>query len=225
MTSSTAFVRQLSVVGAVAVGVLVIPLLILNIFSGAVGGVWLAIVGEWRLMLYGVVLMVVMPWMWIVASLPAMGLVAAFGGLGEKYDRPLLAVFAGAVFAVWSMALVVAWVAFVFLQFTDTAGQSPVIPLLLWGYATVNAPLASMASKEPADSTGTWMALLLADLTYILLSILLLAGATSAIMIGSAASIGAVSALSVVISIAVAGLRRPRPVSADEFNLDEAQAA
>jgi len=41
-----------------------------------------------------------------------------------------------------------------------------IIPHLLWGYATMMAPLSYMASKEDPDSTGTTMAVFFAQICY-----------------------------------------------------------
>ncbi len=38
------------------------PIMLMNIFSGIIGGIWLAILGEWQLIGIGIGLIIVVPW-------------------------------------------------------------------------------------------------------------------------------------------------------------------
>jgi len=143
----------------------------LNVFSGIVSGVWLAVIGEWRLIGVGIMMSLAMPWAFMIVMLPQLGLMGLLGPVVDR-GKTFLLWPVGFLTSLYGNTVIGVWVFLVFLVFSAHMGNGNHIPLLLWGYATSMAPLAYMASKEPPDSTGTNVGLLLAQLAYVLLVIL-----------------------------------------------------
>jgi hypothetical protein len=158
-------------VGLGVVSVIITILVVFNFLSGIAGGVWLAVRGEWGSIGWGLLLAVVMPWVWTFASLPAMGMTLLVVRFAEKRNRVFTAVF-GFLSSLYSNALVALWVILVFGFFLRRSTPDSRIVYLLWGYSVMMAPLSYMASKEPPGSTGTSLGLLCAQLSFFLLTLL-----------------------------------------------------
>lgn len=159
------------------IGLVVSILIAVNFFSGIIGGLWLVFSGGLFLVLYGIVLSIVMPWAYTVAFLPQMGLAALLVKPMEMGNK-LLVLILGFLASSYGNLILAIWTVFVFENLVVQPRYS-FIPLLLWGYSTMMAPLSYMASKEPPDSTGTSMGLLFAQLSFVLLTILFLVGSYS----------------------------------------------
>ncbi len=153
-------------VGSTIISLIVSILIIFNFFSGIVGGIWLAIKGEWGSIALGFLLGFVMPWAWTIASLPSMGFGVITTLVAEKGSRTFTAIF-GFLGSVYSNILVSLWVFYVFTLFIGRASSGTYIPYLLWSYSTIMAPLSYMARKEPPDSPGTSLALFFAQLSFL----------------------------------------------------------
>ena len=139
-----------------------------NVFAGIVGFFWLAIIGEWRIMGCGIVLSLVMPYLYSLVSLPTLIVVPFLLSATEKGQR-LLAAMLGLIVGFYEKGLLAAWVLIVFNFFRRDAGPGTYIPFLMWGYATAMSPLIYMASKDlrAEESLGTMMGLILAEIAYL----------------------------------------------------------
>jgi hypothetical protein len=157
-------------VGSAFISIIVTILIALNCLSGIVGGIWLAIKGQWGLIAWGFVLGFVMPWAWTLASLPSMGLAFLVGLLADKGSRVFTTVF-GFLSSIYSNILVAFWVFYVFGFFMGRGSPDTYIPYLLWGYSAMMAPLSYMASKEPPDNIGTSLGLFCAQLSFFTLTL------------------------------------------------------
>jgi|GEM_PF-1076471 len=157
-------------VGSTIISLIVTILIIFNFFSGIVGGIWLAIRGEWGSIALGFILGFVMPWAWTLASLPSMGFAFIAALVAEKGSRAFTAIF-GFLGSVYSNILVSLWVFYVFGLFIGRASSNTYVPYLLWSYSTIMAPLSYMARQEPPDSIGTSLGLLFAQLSFVLCSV------------------------------------------------------
>jgi hypothetical protein len=176
------------------VGLAVGCVFFLNVLGGLIAGVWLAVYSEWRLIILGFMFSFIMPFVWIIASLPAIGLATLLFSSNDAPTRFKMAT-GGFVTAAWSAALVAVWTLFVFHFFMVRAEPGTAIALLIWGYSTTMAPLSYMASKEPNDSVGTSLALLLAVIAYAFLALLYFAGASTPTMIAAVALLAMVEAV------------------------------
>lgn len=150
-------------------------LILINFFSEIVGSIWLTLSGGLSLVIYGIILSIIMPWGYMLVALPQMGLAVLLVNFVEKGNKFIVSII-GFVASVYGNSILALWSIFVFENLVKGQSQS-LIPLILWGYSTTMAPLSYMASKEPHDNTGTSMALLFTQLSFILLIILFLIGA------------------------------------------------
>jgi hypothetical protein len=161
---------------------LVLPLILLNTFGGIVAFIWLAILGKWSIIGYGIAFMIGMPILFSIAQLPSMGFTLAASWFAEKNWRKLMVVFA--FFGVlWTSALVVVWCVLMVFRHVNLTSDTSTIPVLLWGYAVAVGPLGYMASKD-GNNPYTAFQMLIAQLLVVGLEASFLADATPLIPLG-----------------------------------------
>jgi len=154
-------------VGTATISIIATIVIVLNFLSGIVGGIWLAILGHWGSIGIGFGLGIAMPWIWTIASLPAMGLSFVLAFFAEKGSKTFTGIL-GFLTSIYNNALLALWVIWVFGFFMARADSRSFIPYLLWGYSTMMAPLSYMASKEPPESMGTTLGVFFAQLCYLI---------------------------------------------------------
>lgn len=126
--------------------VLTIPIVVLNLAGGVVAGIWLAIVGQWRLLLMGIAAGIVADFGIGFAMMPNLLLAAPAVALLKRgyrsgYALALMGqVYVGAVLAVWCVA--------VLHLLTRGAAGNVMLPCLLWSYSAATGPVAHMARRE-----------------------------------------------------------------------------
>jgi len=164
---------------------------LLNTMSGLVGGVWLLVIGQWRVVLAGVLFGLIMPFGYCIAFLPSLGL-GALAAL--SFDRGLRAIGLLLSLLCWAVnnTVILVWTWYVFVTFTGLKSQAVSAPLLLWTYAVVIAPLGYMASNEPDNNLPSLLACLCAEVGAAALTILLLTGAETRTMSTSLVFLGCV---------------------------------
>ena len=198
-----------TVTGAI-IAVVVGCLVVLNMFGGVVSGIWLAVKGEWHLLLTGFALSFAMPLVWTIVTWPAIGLGTVLFRDHKNPSRTTIAT-GGFIIAAWHAAILGAWTLGVFLYFTNHTTEGMLIPLILWGYSTTMAPLSYMAHKAPPDSNATTLGLLFTVLAYGLLVILYLVGVGMRTMIICVASLfAAQSIIGAFLAVATAPRRSPK---------------
>lgn len=147
-------------------GLIFIPL---NIFSGIVAVIWLIIVREWGLLVFGVITGFVMPWGYSIALLPTFPLLGLLTRFVERGNKKLT-ILLGFVMSFYTNIVNVLWVYYVFNEVTSNSNH--LVAKMLWGYSITMGPLGYMASKEDPDNSGTFLGLLIAQISYFLLVIL-----------------------------------------------------
>lgn len=138
---------------------------------GLAASIWLAIEGEWRMILGGFALAFIMPWAYIVLSLPSMAGLGIMVELGDQ-GRDKTAVTIGFVTTLYDSAIVIAWALFVFCVFSTRARPDVTLPAIALGYATAMAPLAYMGSKEKEGEIGSVLGCMASELAYIVFVLL-----------------------------------------------------
>lgn len=123
----------------------VIPLLLLNLLGGVVGGVGLAIQGEWGLLVRGIVWCVVSPFLLSIAMLPAIAFAPLSVWASEKGNN-VAALLAAVPALIWTY-LVVTVSSVVIFHFVAARPDAGFIHLL-WGYSMTTAPWSFLASKD-----------------------------------------------------------------------------
>jgi hypothetical protein len=134
-----AFARLLSV--------LAIPLGMLNMLGGIISGIWLAILGEWGLIGYGLLV--------LVFSGMALGLVMAPGlifavpaaAMLEKGNK-VGGYFFGLLSTIYIVGILTTWCILVLLYYTKHADADSIIPVLIWSYGIATGPITWLAQKD-----------------------------------------------------------------------------
>ena len=128
-------------------GTLAAPIVILNMFGGIVSGIWLAILGEWGLIGYGIlVLLIAGKGLGLVMALGLIfaGPAAVMRGNGNKIGG----YFFGLLSTIYTVGVLTGWCILVLIYFTSHAGPSSIIPVLIWSYGIATGPIARIAQIE-----------------------------------------------------------------------------
>jgi hypothetical protein len=135
--------------------------------TGFTGGVWLVVWGHWGLLVIGVLMVLVMPYAYLLLSLPKMRTIPRLIRQLEK-EKTRSTMLLGFINVLIDYALIAVWVFIVFGIFirTDRVLSSSFIPFLLWGYCVLMAPLVYMVSKEHPSPIGAKGGLLFALLGF-----------------------------------------------------------
>jgi hypothetical protein len=128
------------------------PLLALTSLSTLTGGIWLGFLGEWQLVLIGLVAMGVSALPLSLACLPAALLGLPAMGFAQK-GRTVLAATFGIGALLYTSMVVGAWGATALWFFSKASGAGSDFPFLLWGLGVSISPWAVMARSE-LDSGG-----------------------------------------------------------------------
>jgi hypothetical protein len=137
-------------IGKVLVAAIMAVLLPLNVLSGLVAGIWLAILGEWKSIVGGILAAIIMPLAWIIAALPDLGLlllVKRFAQYGRVFRTWLFALMSSG----YNNCLIMLWTFYIFSAFIDRGKPGRYVAFVLWGYSIAQAPLAFMAQKDRPD--------------------------------------------------------------------------
>lgn len=124
------------------------PLLVLNSFGGLIAAIWLAILGEWRIIFSGLVLIFFSSFALSFLLTPGW----FFSNLAARFAeqrKKIVALSIGSLTAIYTMSVLIAFSLAILFDFTQRAAIStPLLPVLLWAYTAAMAPFAFMASKE-----------------------------------------------------------------------------
>jgi len=152
-----------------------IPLMILNMLGGIVSGIWLGVLGEWRIIGAGVLVFFVSTGLLGFALMPSLLLAAPAAYCAERGKTAGLVIF-GALSSVYIMGLITAWCCGVLFLFVKDASAGSLIPRLLWSYGLATGPWAYMASKDAQGGEGfaSMLATFLAQLAYVTIILLVI---------------------------------------------------
>jgi len=153
-------------------------LTIFNYFAGFIGGIWLLILSEWSIVVFGLIASFGMPWIYAIIMLPIWALALLMNYFAERKNK-ILTLPIGFIGALYTNFIILLWVYLVFdilvIQMYEQ-GVYNLVPLIIWGYSVAMSPLGYMARGESADSTGTTRGLFLGFIGFILATILWLFG-------------------------------------------------
>lgn len=149
--------------------VLFVPLILLNMLSGLVGGIWLAFQGEWALVGFGVLYMIIAPFFLGLAMLPSLAFGAPAAMAAER-NHPIVAILVGLPAIIWTFAVIALSCVWSF-EAAAVRANDALIPHVLWGYAVALAPWMYMASKEDRAGSGTSVPIFFAQLGTISMAI------------------------------------------------------
>lgn len=153
--------------------VLTIPLVVLNMVGGVVSGVWLAILGLWWAIGYGLLVSFTAPFLLGFTLLPGLLLGAPAMAFIEK-GHDLFAYFFMFLAAAYTSAIIALWCIGILVFFVSDAGSNSLVPLLIWSYGVALAPWIYMAQKEKAagsDSGAETISIFFAEIAYVIVAI------------------------------------------------------
>jgi hypothetical protein len=127
-------------------GLLAVPIAVLNMAGGLVSGIWLAILGKWSTIGLGIAILVLGAFAISVALIPSFIFAGPAIYFSER-NKTLFLVF-GFLNMAYTMLVISFWCCIILIVFTQKADGSSFMPLLIWSYGVATGPLAYMASKE-----------------------------------------------------------------------------
>ena len=130
-----------------------IPLALLNMLGGIVAGIWLAILGKWGIIGYGIAALFVSGFGLGIAMMPGLLFAAPAAALHEKGNKLGFRFFCF-LGALYTVAVLTAWCIAVLYFFARQADSGSIIPILLWSYGVATGPIAWMAQKEAQGGGG-----------------------------------------------------------------------
>ena len=138
--------------------VLMLPLLVLNLLAGVIGGIWLGLLGEWAILLGGAAYLFGGVFLIGVALMPGI-LFSVPAAKAAEDGKVLQSILFGLPAVVWTYAVVAATCILVFGRIVENIDWENRWPLVLWGYAVVTAPWSFLARKDAEtgndNSSGT----------------------------------------------------------------------
>ena len=127
--------------------VLVVPLGILNMFGGIISGIWLAILGEWGLIGYGILALFVSGMGLGLAMAPGLIFAAPAAAMLEKGNK-VGWYFFGLLSTIYTVGILTAWCILVLVYYTKYADSNSIIPVLIWSYGIATGPIVWLAQKD-----------------------------------------------------------------------------
>lgn len=144
---------------------LTVPILLINVVGGIIGGIWLLFRGEWGLFFRGIAWAIVSPWVLSFLMLPGLGIAA----LAIKFQRKKWLVYPLAFLSsMYTNFLIVTTCAGAFVICLARAQEGigfSVIPYLLWAWGMGLGPWQYFASKEQ-NNEFTGLSLFFASILY-----------------------------------------------------------
>lgn len=154
---------------------LAIPLAFLNILGGLIAAVWLAILGKWAVLGYGLLALFVGAFAISIALMPGMLLAAPAAVLYNKGNRAASYVF-GFLGCAYTQSVLTGWCLLILTFFVREADSKSFVPILFWSYAMATGPIAYMAQKESQAGGGDFavMSSFFVQVAYVLVLLALL---------------------------------------------------
>jgi hypothetical protein len=142
------------------VTLLLLPIGILNGTAGVVGGIWLATLGQWRILGFGLgALSIANLGLITIACGPGL-LFSALAGRALNKGKYIIAAACGLLNHFWTFVVMTAWCVGIFYVILAGYTSGSRWPFLLWAYETAAGQWAYMAWYEgPESFTSTFAAM------------------------------------------------------------------
>ncbi|MDD5055362.1 MAG: hypothetical protein PHZ00_03785 [Candidatus Peribacteraceae bacterium] len=147
-----------------------IPIMLLNVFGGIISGIWLAILGEWNIILLSIVLFFASTFTISIALMPSMLLIAPAAVLLQRGNK--LWLFFGALNLLYTFVVIIIWCMWILNTYVNAANDRSLLPILIWSYGTALGPWLYFASKE-RDNSSTMFTTFIVALSYIVAMIMM----------------------------------------------------
>ena len=149
-----------------------VPLVVLNMLGGIISGIWLAILGGWATIGFGILILIVAPHLlrW------SLQLPAAFFAWPMKYfsdkGKTFGTIVTASLSSLYTIAILTIWCCAIFFLFMMRTEPGTLIPHLIWSYGIAIGPWGYLASKEQNNVPA--LSAFLAELAYLTLMLFVL---------------------------------------------------
>ena len=126
-----------------------VPIVAMNWISPIIGGIWLLILGDWRLVVYGVLWIIFSLKVLIPLALPSLGFALIGGALLEKII-PIAIIFVFLSFLLTNVLIIGTcfWAFTICSSFYYGDNFIGYIPYLFWSYSLAVSPWQNIAAQE-----------------------------------------------------------------------------
>jgi hypothetical protein len=156
------------------VAIFQLPIVILNFLGFIVSGVWLLVIGQWRLVVAGLLISMFAPFILGLAILPGI-LIGAPGIHFANRGVTIGVYFFGFLSSVYIYALITAWCSGITFPFLHGAPSQAFWPLLIWSYGVATSPWSYMAQRD--QSFAAFLAAFFAQVAFIVMMVSVAFGA------------------------------------------------
>lgn len=129
------------------IAIVSLPILLLNFLSGIVGGIWLAVLGEWRLLFIGLGVTFTGAFAIGFALMPSLIFALPLQSAVERRSISGVLFFLS-LNLLWTYLLIAAWCVGAFYLISQNYTLSPALPYLLWAYSIAVGPWTFLAKKD-----------------------------------------------------------------------------
>lgn len=152
-----------------------IPIIFLNFFGGIIAGIWLLFLGQWKLVLGAFIFTMLIPYAYLIVTLIQMPLVALLSYAQNK-NKKYLGLTVGFINILIAHVIILIYVFFILDKaiMISASKNLNIIALLLFGYGVATSPFSYMASKEGSNATGSFLAVFVSQISYIIFAIVYL---------------------------------------------------
>jgi hypothetical protein len=157
------------------ISALMIPVVLLNMLGCIVSGMWLVIIGQWGIVVLGILFYIASSFGLSFALVPALLLSAPAVYCSEK-GKTIPTIFFITLSNLYVIAVITLWCCGILYLFAKGVTTTSLIPRLIWSYGVAVGPWAYMASKEQqsGEALGPTIAAFLAALAYVVIMIIVL---------------------------------------------------
>jgi hypothetical protein len=128
--------------------ILIFPIMLLNLLSGIVGGIWLAALGHWSVVFIGLALTIGGTFIVSILLMPSLLIVAPVMS-NERLQESRVAMIPLMLFSVGYVYCVMGvWAIAIFWYFAKSVSSAAAIPVILWSYSIATAVWSYMGQKE-----------------------------------------------------------------------------
>jgi len=152
---------------ALVISVFLNIIMISNYILGLIGGVWLAQQNEWKSLLYGFGLAIAVMLAYKIILLITQLIDKIFSTITDRKSTTYAFSF-NLITSIYTFGLIGYWTIWVYNKMLFMAPDYLIYAYLMWGYATVVAPLLFWARRETMDAVTTSIGLIFAQITYLL---------------------------------------------------------
>lgn len=151
---------------------LTIPLIFLNFFGSIASGIWLAVLGQWWAIGYGIAALFFSSFFIGLAMMPGLIFAAPATILAQK-GKLILAFPLVLLGQLYVYIVITVWCMFVFILFMAHSEPNSSWPLLIWSYGVALGPLMYMVQREEqaGSADGAWMTTFFAQLAYVIVAL------------------------------------------------------